>query len=222
VIRNFARAALFAAFALVAAVGAPANAQQFSADIVRTKASAQPTAIAGKLYVSGNKVRIETSDVSDGFFLIDASVPVSYLVRPSQHVFMDSRQSSQLTQLLVPVDLDDPCRQWQAMSGIAAVEGQSGAWECQNLGHKTVGKLDAIEYQASWPNSGTMHAWINPQLKWPVRLIMADGTTMELRNIQEQPQPANLFQIPPGYRKFDPKALLERIKQSDVWVEPQH
>ena len=50
---------------------------------------------------------------------------------------------------------------------------------------------------------------------------MADGTAVDLKNIQEQPQPASLFEIPPGYRKFDPKALLERIKQSDVWVDPQ-
>jgi hypothetical protein len=66
-----------------------------------------------------------------------------------------------------------------------------------------------------------MRSWIDPRLKWPVRLIMADGTVVDLKNIREQPQPASLFEIPPGYRKFDPKALLERIKQSDVWVDPQ-
>jgi hypothetical protein len=27
-----------------------------------------------------------------------------------------------------------------------------------------------------------------------------------------------LFEIPPGLRKFDPQTLIQRIKQSDVWV----
>jgi hypothetical protein len=221
VIRNFAMAASFAA--VFAGLGAPARAQQFSANIVRTNAGAQPPAVAGKIYVSGNKVRIETPDVSDGFFLVDTSIPASYFVRPSQHVFMDSKQSSQLTQFLVPVDLDDPCRQWQAMTGIADGNSQSAAWTCQRVGHAAVGGLvDTIEYRASWPKGGAMRAWIDPRLKWPVRLTMADGAVVDLKNIQEQPQPASLFEIPSGYRKFDPKALLERIKQSDVWVEPQH
>jgi hypothetical protein len=223
VIRNFAKAAPFAAvFAGLALFSAPACAQQFSAEIVHTHAGTQPSAAAGKINVSGNKVRIETPDVPDGFFVVDASVPASYFVRPGQHVFMDSRQSSQLTQFLVPVELDDPCRQWQAMTGIAAGNSQNGAWTCQRIGQGTVGGIDTIEYRASYPKGGAMRAWIDPRLKWPVRLTMADGATVDLKNIQEQPQPATLFEIPPGYRKFDPKALLERIKQSDVWVEPQH
>ena len=28
-----------------------------------------------------------------------------------------------------------------------------------------------------------------------------------------------LFEIPPGFRKFDPQTLIKRIKQSDVWVD---
>jgi hypothetical protein len=28
-----------------------------------------------------------------------------------------------------------------------------------------------------------------------------------------------LFEIPNGARKFDPRALIERIKQSDVWLD---
>jgi hypothetical protein len=222
-IRDLAKAAVITAvFAGLCGLSAPARAHQFTADIVQANPGSEPPAAAGKIYVSGHKVRIETPDVPDGFFVVDASIPASYFVRQSQHVFMDSRQSSQLTKFLVPVDLDDPCRQWQAMSAIAAGNSQNGAWTCQRIGRSTAGALDTIEYQASWPKGGVMRAWIDPRLKWPVRLVLAGGTIVDLKDIQEQPQPANLFEIPSGYRKFDPKALLERIKQSDVWVEPQH
>jgi hypothetical protein len=33
-------------------------------------------------------------------------------------------------------------------------------------------------------------------------------------------QPANRFAIPPGFRSFDPRALIERVKHSDAWVDP--
>jgi hypothetical protein len=48
---------------------------------------------------------------------------------------------------------------------------------------------------------------------------MQDGTTISAENIREEPQPAPLFEIPSGLRKFDPEALIKRIKQSDVWVD---
>jgi hypothetical protein len=31
-------------------------------------------------------------------------------------------------------------------------------------------------------------------------------------------QPTELFALPPGYQHFDPQALIERIKHSDVWA----
>jgi hypothetical protein len=43
---------------------------------------------------------------------------------------------------------------------------------------------------------------------------------IDLTNISEVPQPEGLFEVPAGYQKFDPQQLIERIKQSDVWVEP--
>jgi hypothetical protein len=47
-----------------------------------------------------------------------------------------------------------------------------------------------------------------------------DGTKIELDSVREASQPAGLFEIPADFRKFDPQQLIERIKQSDVWVEP--
>jgi hypothetical protein len=29
-----------------------------------------------------------------------------------------------------------------------------------------------------------------------------------------------LFNLPSGFRKLDPRALIERIKHSDAWVDP--
>jgi len=37
-------------------------------------------------------------------------------------------------------------------------------------------------------------------------------------NVRDGPQPAQLFELPSDFRKFDPQTLIQRIKQSDVWV----
>jgi hypothetical protein len=49
---------------------------------------------------------------------------------------------------------------------------------------------------------------------------MDDGTSLTVENVRVGAQSPDLFAIPATYRKLDPHALIERIKHSDVWVEP--
>jgi hypothetical protein len=51
-----------------------------------------------------------------------------------------------------------------------------------------------------------------------LRIKTEDGSTITAENVRDEPQPAQLFEIPPGFRKFDPLNLIQRIKPSDVWV----
>jgi hypothetical protein len=104
----------------LAFLGCPAAAQQFSADIVTTGVTGWAGGAAGKLYVSNGAVRLETPDLPASFFVVNGDTGTAYLVRPAQRVFMDAKQSSRLTQILVPVDPEDPCEQWQAMAIVAA------------------------------------------------------------------------------------------------------
>ena len=64
--------------ALMAALAgsAPGRAQQFSAELVRSQDGV--TASAGHLHVSGDKVRIDSPEFPDGFFLIDDAKPAAY------------------------------------------------------------------------------------------------------------------------------------------------
>jgi hypothetical protein len=62
--------------------------------------------------------------------------------------------------------------------------------------------------------------WIDPVLEFLVRSQTDNGIVIDLKNIREGPQPASLFEIPASYSKFDPRRLIEIIKRSDVWVEP--
>ena len=199
-----------------------ALAQQFSADLIRTDAGGLEPRPAGKLNVLNKKVRIETSDVPGGFFLVLGDADAAYFVRPAQKIFMDAKQSSLLTQVFVAVDPSDPCRQWQAAARIAGAADQSTEWRCERNGDDTVDQHRTIKYQAISPQGRRYFGWINPQLRFPVRLQSEDGAVVDLVNIQEAPQLQSLFVVPAGYRKFDPQRLIDRIKQSDAWVEPAH
>ncbi len=197
----------------------PAQAQQFSANLITTRGDGAVGSPAGKLRVFDDKVRIETPDFADGFFLIDGSNRTAYFARPAERIFMDARQSSRLTQMFVSVDPGDPCRQWQTMAKLAGAGDLSEPWRCERVGEDIIDGRHTTAYRAISSPGRDIVGWIDPEFKFPLRFRMEDGATITVQNIQEGPQSARLFDIPPGFHKFDPQALIRRIKQGDVWVD---
>jgi hypothetical protein len=195
---------------------APAMAQQFSADIVTSRDSAAVP--AGRLWVRDGRVRIETPELPNGFFLVDCAKPSAYFVRPATHIYMDARQSSRLSQLLVAVDPNEPCRRWQAMAELAGLTGQ-GDWRCEQAGQEEIKGGSAEMSRVTSAGTHQFVAWLDRERRFPLRIKTADGTVIALERIRDEPQPASLFELTPDLRKFNPEALVERIKQSDVWVD---
>jgi hypothetical protein len=198
--------------------GGPASAQEFSAGLVIEKGDGGPVAPAGTLRVSGDKVRIETPDLAGGFFLIDGTKPAAYFVRPAARVFMDARKSSQLTRLFVPLDPDNPCTQWQTMAKLAGIADQVD-WRCERVGEQTIGAQSTVGYRAISARGQEFTGWIDLAHKFPIRIETDKGTVISVNDIRDEPQPPGPFEIPAGFRKFEPEMLIEQIKQSDVWVE---
>ncbi len=199
---------------------ATAHAQQFSADLVIVRHEGAAAEPAGKLHVRDGKVRLETPELADGFFLVDGATPAAYFVRLAARVFMDARQSSRLTRMFVPVDPDDPCRQWQAMAKLAG-SADHGDWRCERAGEETIGGRRVITFDAASTTGRELVGWIDAALKFPLRIKTQDGAVITVEDIRDEPQPAQLFEVASGFRKFDPQALIKRIKQSDVWVAGQ-
>jgi hypothetical protein len=192
-----------------------AQAQQFSADIVMQGETVSVP--QGHLRVLDGKLRLEVPEFADGFFLVDAAKPSAYFVRPAARIYMDARQSSRLTRLLVPVDPDEPCRQWQAMAQLAGSAGE-GAWRCERAGEETIEGRSTAVFKAVSAAGQEFAGWIDRELKFPLRIKTEDGALLALTAIKDEPQPAASFEIPASFRKFSLDALMERIKQSDVWV----
>jgi hypothetical protein len=170
--------------------------------------------------VANRKVRIETPEAPAGYFLVDAGTGISLFVRPTQQVFMDAKRSTPLTQIFVPIDPNDPCRQWQAAATNAGAP-IAGGWRCARMDTANVNDRGTLEYRVVSLDQSSQR-WIDPELEFPVKLRAADGTTISLEHIRIEGQAASLFAVPAGFRKFDPQALIERVKHSDVWVDSPH
>jgi hypothetical protein len=193
------------------------RAQQFSAEVTIADPGAAAGAIA-RLAVADRKVRIETSELPGDALIVDVAAPAAYLVRPAQHVFMDSKQSSPLTRLFVPLNPADPCRQWQVMAEVAGIS-DSGQWRCVAEGNETVNGRHTRKFAVtSLRGHGT--GWIDADLKFPIKVETEYGAVFSMRNIEEAPQSAQKFEIPASYRKFDPRGVIEQMKRSDIWVGP--
>jgi hypothetical protein len=202
-------------------IASPPPTPQFSAEIVTRDSAGQVVGTAGRLYVANGKVRIETSQTGNAaaFYLVDGAAGTSFFVRPDRHVFMDARRSTPLTQIFVPVDPEHPCKGWQAAAESAAVPAAEGEWHCERTGPPSMVDGRAIvELRVSSPGQESTQRWVDLVLGFPVRFKAADGSVITLEHLQPGSQLAELFALPADFRKLDPRALIERIKHSDVWA----
>jgi hypothetical protein len=211
-------AALCCAAYLVFA-GAGAGAQEFSATVVLTGPGDQSATEPGRILVADGKVHLELPDFRDGFFLVDPAAATAYYVSTTRRVFMEARQSSPLAHILVPVDPDDPCQQWQSIAVIVGAAGPERGWQCSRAGTESVGALETIRYQAAAPSGQRYDVWIDPGIRFPIKIRAEVGAIVDIANVEQGPQPQAAFQVPAGFGKFDPQGLIDRVKQSDVWVE---
>jgi hypothetical protein len=204
--------ALAIAFFSLSARGLESPANEFSADIVSRDSHGGSAATVARLYASRGKARIEAANAPDGFFLIDPDAASALWVRPGHRIYMNARQSSPLTQIFVPVDAANPCPQWRA-AFLDALDGKGvDHWQCESL--------QKAKFRIVTVGQAEDQRIIDAKLQFPVRVISADGSSLSLEHIHVAHQSAELFAVPRDYQAFDPRALVERIKQSDVWAAP--
>jgi hypothetical protein len=195
-------------------------ARELSADIVGRHGDGADATTVARLYAAHGKVRIEPVELAGSFLLIDHEAASTLLVRPGQRVYMKARQSSVLTEIFVPIDIADPCGQWRSAVEDAGGGKGAGDWRCERYAKVNMHGRKAFEFHtASAGNTGDKR-FIDVQLQFPLKAIAADGSSLTLENIHVSVQQAELFTLPRDYRLFDPRAVVERIKHSDVWAEP--
>ena len=223
---NLAARMMFAfAFAFAAAVllgGVPVQAQQFSAELIASNAAGGTVGSPGKIFVADRKVRIETADFPNDFLLVDGNVPAAYLVRQRLRVFMDAKQSSRLTRLFGQQGGLDPCAQWRTMGGsrryssrrrqpvaLRGDRGRNPRWPRRQheIPHNVTQRPShCVDRRASSIFPSNSKSTMGPY--WHCAIFR------RARSHQ------GAFEVPGNFKKFDQQLFLERLKHTDIWVDP--
>lgn len=187
---------------LMVAVSAAASAQDFSADMVsNSKQGKQHTA---KIYVSSNKMRIETAEMAKtGAAIVDFANNSEIVVMDQQHMYMQMplRQLAESRMTFWRPDPTDACPQWQKLAATFK-DTKDRIASCRKVGNDVVNGRPAIKYEGTSAEGKTGTVWVDPKLRYVIKWQGTDSS-MEVQNIHEGAQPASLFEPPAGYRKFE-------------------
>lgn len=202
-------------------------AQEFSADVV----SANDTGSTSRVYVGRANLRLQTlksgqpeaSVIWDGTqksttILLDADH--SYIVGNTSPLFNAAFNASgvpTLVRFFQPKDASDPCSEWN--NAVLPYRDSTHApphFACQSAGTEAVNGRPAQKWAVTTTQDGKTqsgHVWIDSRLHVVSKSQDEDShSEMELKNIQEGPQPDAVFQIPAGYHPVDTNALLAKLK----------
>jgi hypothetical protein len=181
----------------VAASGAAVAQADFSADIVNL--SAATNTFHTKIFSTKDKLRFQGEDKSgrtNSIMIVNLAARTSIVLMPQQKQYTESKRPQipgQGVTFFQARDVEDACGDWRAVT-------QSAKGKCKKVGHDAVSGRDAVKYEVTPGQGGAGVMWIDAKLHFPVKWQNAVASG-ELRNVQEGPQAAELFQIPSGYVK---------------------
>jgi hypothetical protein len=185
----------------------------FSADIVSL--SATTNTFHTQIFSTKDKLRFQQEVKSgrvDSIMIVNLAKRTSVVLIPQQKQYIDSNKPQipgQGVTFFQAKNVEDACGEWEKLISLseASVDDDDEAprkpavkHKCQKVGHETINGRDTVKYDDAAEKGDTSSLWFDVKLHFPIRWKNAVGTG-ELRNIQEEPQPADLFAIPPGYTK---------------------
>ena len=163
-----------------------AQAQQFSADLVMVRHDGDAPMPAGKLRVSGDKVRLETPELADGFFLIDGGRALG-LFRAARGADVHGCPA------IEPADPDVRAgrsgRSVPAVAGHGETRWDRGAGRLALRAHR---RGDDRRRETPFiiarlaPSGQQFSGWIDAARKFPLRIKTQDGAIITAENIRDE------------------------------------
>ena len=179
------------------------SAQQFSADMVRLKPAG---AVTTKVNFKGDKVRMEVIGQSTkSYVLLNLTKRQSVMVLPDTKTYVISppgRMPSSIPLVRIG-NPDEACVDW--------VKDVNKTGECKKLGAEELNGRKTVKYTAAASNGDTGTAWIDRELKVPIKWEGERGAA-EFQNIKLGTQEESLFELPTDYEKIDVAAKREAQK----------
>jgi hypothetical protein len=180
---------------------------EFSADVVNNdRGDKGPT----KVYFGNDKMRFDAKDDSEarggGAVIFDLSKESWTVLMAKQHMYMEMpskmMENRGMFAFFKSGDVENACSDWLKL------ERNKGG-TCHKVGSETVNGRNTVKYEGTNASGETSSVWLDSKLRFPVKW-QGKNNGGEMRNIQEGPQPASLFEIPAGYTKMDMGNMMQR------------
>ena len=180
---------------------------EFSADVVNNERGDKgPT----KVYFGKDKMCFDVKDDSEarggGAVIFDLSKESWTVLMAKQHVYMEMpskmMENRGMFAFFKSGDVENACSDWLKLE-----RNKNGT--CHKVGSETVNGRNTVKYEGTNASGETSSVWLDSKLRFPVKW-QGKNNGGEMRNIQEGPQPASLFEIPAGYTKMDMGNMMQR------------
>jgi hypothetical protein len=155
-------------------------------------------------------MRFDAKDDSEarggGAVIFDLSKESWTVLMAKQHVYMEMpskmMENRGMFAFFKSGDVENACSDWLKL------ERNKGG-TCHKVGSETVNGRNTVKYEGTNASGETSSVWLDSKLRFPVKW-QGKNNGGEMRNIQEGPQPASLFEIPAGYTKMDMGNMMQR------------
>lgn len=192
---------VFAVSSAWAQMGVP---QPFSADFsTKTK---NGTNVGGKWFFSPPKMRIDMTQMPESAarspmggnmsMIIDSATQTSYMLMPAMQMYMEIHANSNNP-------MSQGFRNLKNLGNGACPQDAT----CTKVGSEVVNGRSCDKYEVTDKTGKKTMTWVDQKLHFPIRIMDSDGAQTDFTNIKEGAQNASLFQVPAGYKPFDPSAF---------------
>jgi outer membrane lipoprotein-sorting protein len=170
---------------LVLAFPAWTCAAEFSATMSTQGADTPGT--QGKIYVKGNKMRLEFSHGHEAHIsIMQPDKQLVWMLMPAEKIYMEMPMTPQTKGKMLELPKDKA--------------------RTKLLGSETVNGYATDKYETVEQVNGQTskhYMWVAKKLGIPIKMTSLDGAfSMEYQNIQEGGVPDTLFEVPAGYQKM--------------------
>jgi hypothetical protein len=203
--RGLATIALF----LMSAVVTSAQKVEFSADMRVLDGAGKVQTV--KLYVGNMRARFDFVKQGDdtsgiGSILLDFDHQFIYLLLPQANLYLQIEGSSGTpfysgAWMFRPYVPQYPCNDW-----VSEADRRATTLRCKIGGQDNIDGRPTQRWDATTTEAGHGSLWYDPELNFIVKVQRTSKSGVqsgyELQNVKQATQPASLFEVPDGFRKF--------------------
>jgi hypothetical protein len=222
--KAFSRRLATISLLLLSAVSTRAQKVEFSADVQVSDGTGQTQTL--KLFVGDKRARfdrVKEGNDADGIgsILIDFQNQFIFLLIPQSKLYLQIEGSAGTSfytgaWMFRPDPPKYPCNAW-----VSEADRRGITLRCQSAGQDTIDGRPTQKWDATTTNAGHGSLWYDPDLNFIVKVLRISKSGVqsgyELQNAKQGTQPAALFEIPTGYRKFTLNRFADVLTGLGQW-----